>query len=109
MVRLRLASTSSVVPAGPSDIAIGVNLAARLLFSADSLDDYRSSDWVDIVVSLLDIAATVLAVMVVRRITAPLGRSRIAAVYVARPLPVGSRLSPHGRPVAVSGGHRSAA
>jgi len=40
------------------------------LFSADTLDDYRYSAWVDIGVSLLDIAAAALAIVVVRRITA---------------------------------------
>ena len=50
--------------------SIGGNIAARALFSADTLDDYRYSAWVDIGVSLLDIAAAALAIAVVRRITA---------------------------------------
>lgn len=65
--------------------SIGGNLAVRVLFSADTLDDYRNSARVDIGVSLLDIAAAVLAIGVVRRITArQLEReSQLAAVEPA--------------------------
>jgi hypothetical protein len=46
------------------------NASARILFAADTLDDFRHSAQVDAANSVLDMVAAILAILVVRRVTA---------------------------------------